>query len=63
MQKKNIVSIGFMDPSKVNEFEVNHQPDTKIETIYRTLNKFHDKDLILLPYRCEYVRLPSNCLC
>jgi hypothetical protein len=63
MQKKNIVSIGFMDPSKVNEFEVKHQPDTIIATIYRTLSKFHDKDLILLPYSCKYVRLPSNCPC
>jgi hypothetical protein len=62
MQKKNIASIGFMDPSKVNEFEVKHQPNTTIATIYRTLSKFHDKDLILLPYSCEYVQLPSNCL-
>jgi Fe2+ or Zn2+ uptake regulation protein len=49
MQKKNIASIGFMAPSKVNEFEVKHQPNTTIAAIYRTLNKFHDKDLILLP--------------
>jgi hypothetical protein len=48
-KKKNIASIGFMDPSKVNEFEVKHQRDTTIATIYRTLSKFHDKDLILLP--------------
>jgi hypothetical protein len=63
MQKKNIASISFIDPSKVNEFEVKHQPDTTIATIYMTLTRFHDKDLILLPYNCEYVQLPSNCLC
>jgi hypothetical protein len=57
MQKKNIASIGFMDPSKVNESEVKHQPNTTIAAIYRTLSKFHDKDLILLPYSCEYVQL------
>jgi hypothetical protein len=63
MQKKNIASIGFMDPSTVKEFEVKHQPDTTIATIYRALSKFHDKDLILLPYSCEYVQLSSNCHC
>jgi hypothetical protein len=59
----NIACVCFMDPSKVNEFEVKHQPDTTIATIYRTLSKFHDKDLILVPYNCEYVQLSSNCLC
>jgi hypothetical protein len=59
-KKKNIASIRFMDPSKVNEFEVKHQLDTTIATIYRTLSKFQDKDLILLPYNCEYVQLPFN---
>jgi hypothetical protein len=62
MQKKsNADRIGFMDPTKVNKFEVKHQPDITIAIIYRTLSKFHDKDLILLPYNYKYVRLPSNC--
>jgi hypothetical protein len=52
-----------VDPSKVNEFEVKHELDTTIATIYRTLSRFRDKDLILLPYSCEYMQLPSNCLC
>jgi hypothetical protein len=63
MQKKNIASIGFIDPSRVNKFEVKHQPDTTIAIIYRTLSKFHDKDLILIPYSNEHVKLPSNYLC
>jgi hypothetical protein len=33
------------------------------DTIVYSPSRFHDKDLILLPYSCEYVQLPSNCLC
>jgi hypothetical protein len=50
-----------MDLIKVNQFEAEKQPDTTTTRIYRTLSKFHNKDLTLLPYSFEYVHFPSNC--
>jgi hypothetical protein len=47
MQKNNIASIGPMDPSKVNEFEVKHQPDTTIATIYLTVATLCECHLIV----------------
>jgi hypothetical protein len=57
MQKKNIASIGFMDPTKVNEFEVMYQPDTTIATIYRTCLSFMTR----ISY--YYLTVASMCNC
>jgi hypothetical protein len=42
--------IAFMDPSKVNKDEITNQRKTTVETIFRHLDEFHYKNLILLPY-------------
>jgi hypothetical protein len=39
-----------MDLSKVNKDEIRNQRKTTIKTIYRHLDEFHYKNLILLPY-------------
>jgi hypothetical protein len=51
----NYSRIVFMDPSKVNDDEIQNQRKTPIETIYRHLDEFHYKDLILLPYNFRQV--------
>jgi hypothetical protein len=50
MGRKGYSRIAFMDPSKVNEDEIQNQRKTIIETIFRHLDEFHYKNLILLPY-------------
>jgi hypothetical protein len=50
MRRKGYSRIDFMDPSKVNENEIQNQPKTTIDAIYRHLDEFHYKNLILLPY-------------
>jgi hypothetical protein len=39
-----------MDPTKFNADEIRNQQKTTIETIFRHLDEFHYKNLILLPY-------------
>jgi hypothetical protein len=62
MHKKNIASIGFMDTSKVYEFEVKHQPDTTIATIYRCraytpgTHARKEEDVLLLEFPCNPTR-------
>jgi hypothetical protein len=43
-----------MDPSKVKADEIKNQRKTTIETIFRHLDEFHYKNLILLPYKYKY---------
>jgi hypothetical protein len=50
MGRKGYSRIAFMDPSKVNADQIKNQPKTTIETIFRHLDEFHYKNLILLPY-------------
>jgi hypothetical protein len=50
MGRKGYSRIAFMDPSKVNVDEIKYQRETTIETIFRHLDEFHYKNLILLPY-------------
>jgi hypothetical protein len=50
MRRKGYSRIAFMDPSKVNEKEIQDQRKTTNETIYRHLDEFHYRNLILLPY-------------
>jgi hypothetical protein len=50
MGRKDYSRIAFMDPSKVNADEIKNQRKTTIETIFRHLDEFHYKNLILLPY-------------
>jgi hypothetical protein len=50
MGRKGYSRIAFMDPSKVNVDEIKNQRKTTIETIFRHLDEFHYKNLILLPY-------------
>jgi hypothetical protein len=53
MGRKGYSRIAFMDPSKVNAHEIKTQPKTTIETIFRHLEEFHYKNLILLPYNIK----------
>jgi hypothetical protein len=50
MGKKGYSRIAFTDPSKVNADEIKNQRKTTVETIFRHLDEFHYKNLILLPY-------------
>jgi hypothetical protein len=50
MGRKGYSRIAFMDPSKVNVDDIWNQRKTTIEIIYRHLDEFHYKNLILLPY-------------
>jgi predicted ThiF/HesA family dinucleotide-utilizing enzyme len=50
MGRKGYSRIAFMDPSKVNTDEIKNQRKTTVETIFRHLDEFHYKNLILLPY-------------
>jgi hypothetical protein len=50
MGRKGYSRISFMDPSKVNADEIKNQRKTTVETIFRHLDEFHYKNLILLPY-------------
>jgi hypothetical protein len=50
MEMKGYSIIAFMDPSKVNKDEITNQRKTTVETIFRHLDEFHYKNLILLPY-------------
>jgi hypothetical protein len=50
MGRKGYSRIAFMDPSKDNADEIRNQQKTTIETIYRLLDEFHYKNLILLSY-------------
>jgi hypothetical protein len=45
MGRKGYSRIAFMDPSKVNADEIK-----TVEAIFRHLDEFHYKNLILLPY-------------
>jgi hypothetical protein len=53
MGRKGYSRIGFMDPSKVNADEIKNQQKTTVETIFRHLDEFHYKNLILLPYNIK----------
>jgi hypothetical protein len=50
MGRKGYSRIAFMDPSKFNTDEIKNQRKTTVEAIFRHLDKFHYKNLILLPY-------------
>jgi hypothetical protein len=50
MGRKGYSRIAFMDPSKVNADEITNQQKTIVEAIFRHLDEFHYKNLILLPY-------------
>jgi hypothetical protein len=63
MQLTEMGRIAFMDPSEVNDDEIRNQQKTIIETIYRHLDEFHYKNLILLPYNFKQVRFSSNYNC
>jgi hypothetical protein len=49
--ERNVYSrIAFMDPSKVNADEIIYQRQPTVKSIFRHLDEFHYKNLILLPY-------------
>jgi hypothetical protein len=50
MGRKGYSRIAFMDPSKVNVDEIKNQQKTTVKAIFRHLDEFHYKNLILLPY-------------
>jgi hypothetical protein len=50
MGRKGYSRIASMDRSKVNADEIKNQWKTTVETIFRHLDEFHYKNLILLPY-------------
>jgi hypothetical protein len=50
MGRKGYSRTAFVDPSKVTADENKNQRKTTIETIFRHLDEFHYKNLILLPY-------------
>jgi hypothetical protein len=50
MGRKGYSRIAFMDPSKVNADKIKNQRKTIVKTIFRHLDEFHYKNLILLPY-------------
>jgi hypothetical protein len=53
MGRKGYSIIAFMDPSKFNADEIKYQRKTTIVTIFRHLDEFHYKNLILLPYNLK----------
>jgi hypothetical protein len=50
MVRKGYSRIAFMDPSKINADEIKNQWKTTVETIFRHLDEFQCKNIILLPY-------------
>jgi hypothetical protein len=50
MGRKGYSRIAFMEPSKVNADEIKNQRKTIVETIFRHLDEFHYKNLILIHY-------------
>jgi hypothetical protein len=50
MGRKGYSTISFMDSSKVNADEIKNQRKATVETVFRHLDEFHYKNLILLPY-------------
>ena len=49
-RRKGSERVGFMDPAAVNQDQVQKQPKTASDAIYRALSEQHYKDCILLPY-------------